>query len=285
MNLDLHSLIRDNIKVYSVPTIYISLNNAMNNPRSSVTEIGRIISEDQGLTARMLKLANSPLYGYPSRIETISQAVLIIGTKQIRDLALATSVISLFKGIPGGLVSMDTFWRHSIACGVIARVIAGYQRKPNIERFFTVGVLHDIGRLLLFSSAPEEFKKIMTCSKEEKKPLFRLERAKLGFDHSDVGGALLKNWKLSSSLTELVAYHHNPLKAAQHPGETAVIHISDVIAHALQTGNSGDFLVPPLQEQAWGQLKLPIGILPYIVEQSMQQFDIVAGVILQEMQK
>jgi len=151
MAIQLASLISDNLKIFSLPSIFLRLDDAINDLRSSVTDIGNIISEDQGLTVRMLKLANSPLYGFPSKIETISKAVLIIGTKQIRDLTLATSMLQVFKGIPEDFITMETFWRHSIACGVIARIIAGYRREPNVETFFTAGILHDIGRLIMYT--------------------------------------------------------------------------------------------------------------------------------------
>jgi len=284
MHVDIDSLVKANVKIYSVPTIYTSLTNSINDPRSSITAISNIISEDPGLTARMLKLANSPLFAYPSKIETISQAVLVIGTSQIRDLALATSVISLFKGIPRGLVSMETFWQHSVACGITARIIAGYQRKPNIERFFTAGIMHDIGRLIIISEIPEQYKEIMRNCKEGGKCLFSGERDNMGFDHADVGGSLLTEWKLPSNLVELVACHHNPEMAAQHSREAAVLNIADIITHALQMGNSGESLVPPLAESTWDQLKLPLGMLPYIVEQSIQQFDIVVRLILPNME-
>jgi putative nucleotidyltransferase with HDIG domain len=278
MNID--SFIGDNIKVFSVPSVFTRLNNAINNPRTSVTEIGRIISEDQGLTARLLRLANSPFYGYPSKIETIFDAVLIMGTKQIQDLALATSVIAVFKGIPHEFVSMDTFWHHSIACGVIARVVAGYRREPNVELFFTAGILHDIGRLIMFSRASEKYSEIMLNCRQHKQLLFKAELETMGFDHAELGGALLKRWNLPPNLTEMVAFHHNPPKAYQYSFETSIIHVADIIGHALQIGNSGDPFIPPLHDSAWNQLSLPSRILPLIVDQSLQQFAATIQIIL-----
>jgi len=110
--------------VYSLPLFYERLNEAINHPRTSIDDIARIITEDQGLTARLLRLANSPMFGYFGNVGSINKAVTIIGTQQLRDLALAASVMGVFKGVPEELLSMATFWRHSIACGIIAR--AGY---------------------------------------------------------------------------------------------------------------------------------------------------------------
>ncbi|MBF0558066.1 MAG: HDOD domain-containing protein [Nitrospirae bacterium] len=274
------SLISENIKLFSLPSIFLRLNDAINDLRSSVTDIGNIISEDQGLTVRMLKLANSPLYGFPSRIETISKAVLIIGTKQIRDLTLATSIIRVFKGIPEDFITMETFWRHSIACGVIARIIAGYRREPNVETFFTAGILHDIGRLVMYTKIPAECSNILSQVAKNPQLLFKAERERLGFDHADVGGLLLKEWKLPQNLTEAVAYHHNPDKASQYPVEAAAIHIADILAHAMQLGSSGEKYVPSLSEEAWAKLSFPTSMLPFLFKQGSQHVDIAMQIIL-----
>jgi putative nucleotidyltransferase with HDIG domain len=280
MAIKLSSLIRDNIKIFSPPTVFLRLNDAVNNPRSSVTDIGNIISEDQGLTVRLLRMANSPLYGYPSRIETISQAVLIIGTKQLRDIIFATSVISLFKGIPEDIITMETFWRHSIACGVIARIIAGHRREPNVETFFTAGILHDVGRLIMYTRMPVECSNILSGIARQPQLLFKAERESLGFNHTDVGGLLLKEWKLPQNLTEAVACHHSPERAAHYPIEAACIHVADILAHAMQLGSSGEKYIPRLSEEAWLQLSFQTGSLPFLFKQALQQVDIIMQIVL-----
>jgi len=280
MSIQLASLISDNLKIFSLPSIFLRLNNAVNDLRSSVTDIGNIISEDQGLTARILKLANSPLYGFPSKIETISKAVLIIGTKQIRDLTLATSIIRVFEGIPENLITMETFWRHSIACGVIARIIAGYRREPNVETFFTAGILHDIGRLIMYAKMPAECRDILSQIAKQPQLLFKVERESLGFNHTDVGGLLLKQWKLPQDLMEAVANHHNPDKALQYPVEAAAVHVADILAHALQLGNSGEKYIPCLSEEAWAKLSFQTSMLPFLFKQGLQHVDIAMQIIL-----
>ena len=280
MAIQLYSLIRDNLKIFSPPEVFLRLDAAVNNPRSSVSDIGNIISEDQGLTVRLLKLANSALYSFPSKIESISKAVLIIGMKQIRDLTLATSVIRVFEGIPEDLITMETFWQHSIACGVIARIIAGYRREPNVETFFTRGILHDIGRLIMFTKMPDECRNILSQTAKQPQLLFEAETESLGFNHADVGGLLLKEWKLPENLTEAVANHHNPDKASQYQVEAASIHFADILAHAMQLGSSGEKYIPRLSEEAWSKLSLPASTLPFIFKQAVQQLEIAMQIIL-----
>lgn len=137
--------------IASPPVVYEKLMGVMENPRRGLGEVAKVLQEDPGLTTRLLRIVNSSFYSFPRQIETVEQAVRIVGTSQIRELVLATSVVSLFQGIDAQHVNMESFWEHSLATGVAARVMAGYQRQPNVERFFVFGLLHDIGRLILFS--------------------------------------------------------------------------------------------------------------------------------------
>jgi HD-like signal output (HDOD) protein len=262
--------ISDDIKISSPPTIFLLINEAMNNPRSSVMDIAGIISGDQGLTVRLLRMANSPLYGFPSRIETITQAVTILGIQQINDLVLATTIMKFFEKIPEDLVEITSFWQHSIACGLSARVLATYRREANVERFFVAGTLHDIGRLIIFTKIPEQSLELLAWSKKQGELVYNVERELMGFDHADVGGALLQAWKLPLSIKEMVGFHHKPESAIHFPVETAVIHVSDIIAHAMQLGSSGERFVPPLSEKAWEG----IGLSPSILSSAMNMIDL-----------
>ncbi len=182
------SLINDSGTVPSLPLIYEEITNTINDPNSSTNSIGDVISKDSGLTARLLRIANSALYNFPSTIDTISQAVIVIGIQQLRDLALGTSVVELFEGIADDLVNMDSFWRHSIACGIAARILATYRREANVERYFVAGVLHDIGRLIIYLKLSEEAREALVRCKGSGELLYKVEKEILGFDHAEVGG-------------------------------------------------------------------------------------------------
>ena len=127
---DCKALVESMKSVCSLPASYQRVNDKVDDPKSSVADIAKTISMDQGLSARLLKLANSAFYGFPSRIETISSAVMIIGARELRDLALATAVISMFKDVPPALCDMKSFWRHSLACGLTSRLLAVRHAAP-----------------------------------------------------------------------------------------------------------------------------------------------------------
>jgi putative nucleotidyltransferase with HDIG domain len=260
------------MQVGTVQPIYERLGAVMNHPLSSSTDIGGVIAEDPDLTARLLRLVNSPIYGFPSRISTVSQAISIVGMNQLHDLAVAASFIQLFGDVPQELVSMDSFWRHSVACALGARILAAQRREPNIERFFVAGLLHDIGRPILFLKLPDQSRQALERARRTGELLHGIETEVFGFHHGQVGAALLDRWRLPSVLQEAVAFHHQPRHASRFPIETAVVHVADHIANALQFGTSGEHLIPPLAAEGWDRLGLAPAVLPAVLSQLEHQF-------------
>ncbi|WP_224985027.1 HDOD domain-containing protein [Geomonas agri] len=265
--LSVEHMVEDVSTIHSLPLFYSQLSEAIDHPRSSIGDIAKIIAEDQGLTARILKLANSPLFGYFSKIDTITQAVTIIGVLQVRDLALALSVMDVFKGIPEDLVNMEQFWKHSIATGLASRLLATSQRESNLERFFVAGILHDVGRLVMYVKVPQLCLELLEQCRATGSLLHRAERERLGFDHAEVGCALLKRWKIPPRVAEPVGTHHDSRKGDQYPREGGILHFADVIAHALQIGNSGEVFVPELDQGVWDRLQISSFYLPTLVKQ------------------
>lgn len=258
--------------IASPPVVYEKLMGVMENPRRGLGEVAKVLQEDPGLTTRLLRIVNSSFYSFPRQIETVEQAVRIVGTSQIRELVLATSVVSLFQGIDAQHVNMESFWEHSLATGVAARVMAGYQRQPNVERFFVFGLLHDIGRLILFSEAANEVREAIERSAELGEPLRASERAVLGCDHAQIGGVLLAQWNFPDSHQEAVTYHHAPELARRFPVEAAIVHVGDILAHALGYGSSGERWVPVVSQTAWRTLGLDPAVLPSLAADIEKQF-------------
>jgi HD-like signal output (HDOD) protein len=280
MNLNPKDFLKGYVEISSLPTIYYKINEAVNNPRTSMADIAKIISDDPGLTVRLLRLVNSAFYGFPSKIESVTQALVIIGTRQLRDLALATSIVNLFTGIPKDLVDMKSFWQHSIACGIAAKIIATYRHETNMERFLIAGMVHDIGRLLFFKKSGEKARATLLRCKSEGVLMYLAEKEMLGFDHAVLGKLLLQSWNLPLSLEEAVAYHHRPHEAIHYPVETAVVHIADILVNALQWGSSGERFVPPLNEKAWELVGLSPGILsPTINHLEEEVNDVVRSIL------
>ncbi|HBF33724.1 TPA: phosphohydrolase [Candidatus Sumerlaeota bacterium] len=255
----------------SLPSIYEELMKVVNHPHSSATDVANVIASDPSLTARLLRIVNSTFYSFPAKIDTVSRAITIVGTAQLCDLALATSVMSTFGKTLDGIVNMELFWKHSVAVGVFARQFAGLRREANTEGYFVMGLLHDLGRLIVYAQAPELARTTLDESLRRKTPMYAVEKEIFGFNHADVGMALLEAWNLPHAQREATGRHHRPDAATRFPNEAAIIHVADVIANALRMGRSGDLYVPPLHPEAWDKIGVDHTLLPELVKDAETQ--------------
>ncbi len=255
----------------SPPLIYQRLNEAINHPRTSIQQIARIISEDQGLTARLLKLANSPLFGF-NKVDSIQRAATLLGTREIRDLALAVTLVANLRKVDlKDEQLLNNHWRHSISCAIVARNIAFYLREPGVERFFVAGMLHNIGRLVLCLRQPEEIKSTFRQGMTSHLPLHLIEQQIFGFDHAALGALLLETWNVPATITRMVAWHHQPTGTHLSGKDAGVIHLADLVCQALGWGPDPGIPVTPLDLKAWEMLNLPIKALDAVISQSEPQ--------------
>ncbi len=214
-----------------------------------------------------MKIVNSPFYGYDTKIETITHAITIIGMAQLRDLILATMVVDKFRGLTSKDLDMKSFWLHNIACGLMARIMATFCHERGVERYYVLGLIHDIGRLVMFLSIPEKMGEALQKAHLEEKLLHDVEKEILGYDHSDVGRLLIQSWKLPDLFQSAVQHSHDSTFDFELPMETAILHISDVFVHALQLGTTGENFVPPLNPKAWDKSELSSSMIPLMVKQ------------------
>lgn len=267
-------LVRTLTSMPSLPAIYVRLSEAIDDPNSSMREIEAIVHDDPALSGRLLRLANSAYFGFPAKVDSVARAITLVGTRQLRDLSLATSVMALFKGVSPQHVTMDSFWRHAVACGLVARALAGWRREPNPERLFVAGLLHDIGRLVLYLKQPQEMSRTLEAAREGVAPLYELEVEVLGYNHAAVGGELLRQWNLPASLAAAVTWHHAPSGAGSDKIAAATVHVADVIANAIGSGSSGESRVPALNASAWSMLELQDSVVTQtllLVERQLQE--------------
>lgn len=270
-SIDPYPLVDKEIKLGTLPDIFNQLVEVIGDPRSSASDIAGVISKDTGLSARLLKIANSAFLGFSQRIDTISRAVIMVGSKQLSALALAVSVISMFRNIPAELVSMRNFWEHSIACGIFARLLAGYKGIDVTERLFVTGIMHDIGHLVIYKYLPEESLAVLKTAQDTGLPLQRCEQLMLGFDHARIGGLLLKKWRMPPILEAPVWHHHEPMRAPAFIQEACLTNIANIMAYALGYGTSGEIVVPRLDKSVWNCLGLSPAVLAPVIGQAELQ--------------
>lgn len=265
-------LINDSLELVSLPDLVHRINLKVEDPDSSAIEIGQLIGEDPALTARLLKVVNSPMFGFPSRIDTISMAITILGTRQLRDLVLATAVVSQFHSLTSEVVDMETFWCHSVATAVAAKTVGTHLKENNSERFFVAGLLHDIGKLVMYVTHPDASRQVIELAEEKAINKSTVEKTVFGFTHAAVGGELLSHWQLPESLVESTRYHHHPIRATRFATETAVVHIADTIANNIQSPISKDD-DNPIEAITWPILGLESSLMEQIHEEVYEVLD------------
>lgn len=225
-------LVKGAVRLVSLPEVFLKVTRLVDDPRASGIMIARVIGEDPALTARLLRIANSPLYGFPARIDTISRAIAVIGTRGLRDLVLAYAAIDVLSHFKDGLIDLGDFQRSSLLCALTARLLGVRCRVIEPEALFVSGLLHDIGQLIMANKLPEMAREARLRARDSTMPLHLLERAVIGFDHADVGGELLRQWQLPQQLWESVKCHHAPAEAQHSPLHAAIIHIADAVTYA-----------------------------------------------------
>ena len=269
------------IKLPEVPSLVFELNEIMANPLTSSGDIAQVVNKSPSLAALLLKLVNSAFYGFRTRIGEITRAVTLIGSKEISNLAMGITIMTSFGGIPKKIIDVAGFMEHSLACGIVSRQLAAQAGLPQSEQLFASGLLHDIGRLILFKYAPQTAVDILADARRENHPLLKSELGRIRLTHMQMGRRLLRKWKLPYELENNVAYHHNP-SSSPMPATAAIVQMADLMVHGLGLGQSGEHIVPAFDAQAWEQVKLPAGSLYTAVQQSYAQIGPLRGIFQQD---
>jgi putative nucleotidyltransferase with HDIG domain len=284
MALSLDHLVSQIGSLPTLPSILQKVTELVNNPKTSAIQLSRLILDDQALTARLLRLVNSPFYGFPRRISTVTEAVTILGFHAVRNLLVTATVVELLRGPESKEFSPAKLWEHAVGTAVAAGLLARYTRHEDREEIFVAGLLHDVGKLVIYQFFPKEFVKALLLSRSEDVHLRVAEQRLLGFTHDQAGSLLAERWKLPVRLCEAVAFHHRPDLAQTAKREAAIIHLADLLCRALALGLGGDDAVPPLSEAAWQRLGLAEDVLDPLMAELEEQYVLAREVILGAME-
>jgi HD-like signal output (HDOD) protein len=258
----------------SLPAVALRVCELADDPATTAADLGRVIGQDTALTARLLRVANSPALGMTRKIDTVSRAATVLGISAVRDLALGVSTAHSFDGIPIELVTMQDFWTHGMLCAAAARELTSRtSAKKGAESAFVAGLMHDVGQLVLFKAKPDESRQalLMLADDPDDLTLDQCEQRIIGFTHCEVGAALARRWRLPDALQACIEFHHAPDRASAHEREVAIVHIANSVATLAEIQSTDLDDAEPVTQSAWSRVGLDPGCLGDVLVAVHQQ--------------
>ncbi len=255
----------------SLPGLYHKIVRQLESPHADVRKIGETVETDLGMAAKVLQLVNSAYFGLPRQIQSVVDAVVLLGIETVKALVLSCQVFSQFDAKQMQGIPVHQVWSHSMASAGLARRIARQAKLPGrqLDQVFLAGLLHDVGKLILAANDPDGYREILRTAQREEVAVWKLEKEAWGASHAQVGGYLLGLWGLPEPLVEAVAFHHQPADARPDNRTVLAVHVADALNHQQQSSDlsgSVEFDMDYLQGQgqagslaAWAELRDEMG--------------------------
>ena len=263
----------------SMPGAAVKLLALVDDPEISVARIEKILRQDAGLTANLLKLANSAYFGIPSKIGSVRQAVLLLGLKRLIQMVIASCVSAIMdKPVPGYDLPPGELWRHSLAVTVAAEGLVKELKIEAAEEIFTAALLHDVGKLILGEFVADDFKKIDNVLSPEV-AFETAEDMVLGTNHADIGARILNQWSLPPGIVNAVRWHHDPDSADQGDLTLDIVHVANVLCLMIGIGVGRDGLQHQPSAAVIDRLGLAPGHLEKVASQTLQWVEELSAVI------
>lgn len=266
-------LVQSCSNIFTLPEIYFRVRDVVDDPESTMDDLANALKIDPAISARLLRIVNSPLYGFPKQIDTITRAVNLIGMQAVSDLVTATTIGRTFTGMTTEVMDLSAYWRKSVLSALMAGKIAKACSIEDSERFFIEGLLRDIGHLVLYQTIPQRAQSALVEAGNLSTPLAEVEQSSIGCDYAEVGAELIRSWGMPAQIEQAVRYQLSPDEAGEYRLHASIVHLAGVIAdhselpqtqatqalpfhpYALQTTQFKDSTRPALLKDAEAQLE------------------------------
>ncbi|MFM9872905.1 MAG: HDOD domain-containing protein [Fimbriimonadaceae bacterium] len=258
----------------TIPAAAIKVMRETQSASSSAASVAKIIVTDQALSARVLRLANSAFYGLSRRIVDLPEAVVVLGMKSVKNLALVAGTYPwMQRPVTGYCLGPAEMWRHAFGTAVASQIIARVSGKSSEDVAFTAGLLHDIGKVALSVWIENKMGAILLYAGREEISFDEAERRVLGYDHCQVGYHLATNWNLPEEICEAALHHHTPVQATSHKGIVDCVHVGDYICSAMGFGLGGDGMLYRFDESSLGRLGITIDQVDAMTDEFVDKFE------------
>ena len=263
----------------TLPGIVTKLSAMAEDPETTTEQMGRVISKDHILAAKLLKLVNSAFYGFPQRVSSISSAIILLGFNVIKSLIISASIFEVMEDQDVEL------WEHSLGCAVACSVLATRLGISDPEEVSTAGLIHDIGKVAIKMELQQVYQQVVQTVEEKEVSMYEAETELLGLNHAEVGGWLAKKWNLPRKLVEPITCHHDPRLAEEEQLACAIVHFGNILIRGMGYGHGRDIWVPSLSKRAWRLLELTPKDLDQVVEEVEEKLWDVKGFSLEIQEK
>jgi len=274
------------IEIPALPELYMRLREIIDSPSGNAAKIAALLANEPGLSMKILRTVNSPIYGLRQQATKVEQAVGLLGMNEVANIVLSATLLKRFPAQPGHRrLDLRRFWEHSIGVGTMARILgnmADPSARIQVNDTFVAGLIHDIGRLMLYQNFPDEFVRALDLCKSERTTMLQAEIAVFNFSHQDIGAFVADQWGFSRNMVKSLELHNSPEELDSGDESytfVCLIHIADLLAHALRFGDAGDPFVPVFSSTAWDALAIDMRAVPLILEQGRSAFSDVRNLV------
>lgn len=235
----------------ALPQVAVRVMELTGHPDSTAQDISNELMNDQAITARVLRWANSAFYGFPRRIGTVTDAIVLLGFRTIRSIVLAAAVNDVLdREIEGYALEQGELWRHSQCSAMAARLLGRKAKYAHLDLAYTAALLHDIGKVILNRFMKEAYHDVVGLVNSENISFMDAENRVLGFNHALIGSRIAAKWNLPQELVEAIAFHHSPEAATVNPHLAALTHLADAVCVSMGIGIGVDGLLYPMSQPA-----------------------------------
>lgn len=266
-----HELVQSCTSVFTLPEIYLRVREVVDDPDSTMDDLANVLKLDPAISARLLRIVNSPLYGFPKQVDTITRAVNLLGVQAINDLVTATTVGRTFSGMTMQLMDVSMFWRKSVLCALLAGKIAKSCGIDDSERFFIEGLLRDIGHLVLYQTVPKRAQSALVEAAYLDSSLAEVEQSNIGCDFAEVGAELIKSWGMPVQIEQAVRHQLSPNEAGYFALHASIVHLAGVVADHEDLEPSRRHDVLPFDPSAVTTTQFALASLPALLTDANAQ--------------